>query len=171
MASTLAEISCSWCNVKSYKKKAELDYQQRKYESLGGRGKRQTYCSRKCGQEASGFLHAVNLTDIKSVAKSLRRREAPRYVKVKRFLKFIGARFKTEYNLPNTKFIFDLAIKFDNRKILVEFDSHIHNTDSALIRDAKRDRKANKLGWEVFRIAHERGLHVFPARLVKSILF
>ena len=87
MPATLVEVTCFSCGTKSMKRKAEINFQQRKYNANGGIGIRPVFCSRRCGQAYSGQLTGHNITNLKAVAKSLAVREGWKYSKLKAFLK------------------------------------------------------------------------------------
>jgi very-short-patch-repair endonuclease len=167
---TMLKILCGWCGKTASKKKSAIDYQQRKYERAGGKGVRPAYCSRACGQQASGTLYAHNISDPKAIANSLRTREGPRYEKIKKYLKAQDIKFKLEYNLPGTRYIFDIALKYNGQRILIELDNNYHDYLGMPVKDRKRDRKAKYLGWEVLRVRHPADMYVFSVSLIKNIV-
>lgn len=69
-----------------------------------------------------------------------------------------------EYHLPNTGWIFDLAL-FD-LGVLVEFDERYHFTIVQRDSDALKDSVAQELGWEVCRVNTNGMKAPYPIKLL-----
>ena len=82
------------------------------------------------------------------VANALRAREWHKYTEIDSILTLMERDYQFEYNLPGTRFIYDLAI-FDSR-LLIEFDEKYHL--SIKKQDAVKDLAAIENGWELIRI-------------------
>ena len=137
------------------------------------------FCSRGCASAGSvtpyrrrravelGMANSCNITKPSVIARSLCTREGPRYQRLSRLLVRHGVSHRFEYNLPGTSVIFDLAIKDQGSKYLVEFDSAYHSEDVVRVKDHKKTRVGEKLGWKVIRISCP-AFAVFPPSLLKN---
>lgn len=83
-----------------------------------------------------------------SVASRLRSREWKKYEELDGFLLLMEFEYQFEFHLPDTRFIYDLAVF--NKRLLIEFDEEYHryNTKS----DDEKDQAAIDQGWEIVRI-------------------
>lgn len=160
------KLTCSLCGCKFSKRTAEVTFQNKKWVDAGKQLPKPYFCSRKCGQHYSGVTYTAN-RDVKSVANALRTREASKYTALKDWLTAKGVRFKFEHAVGN--FVFDLAIKHEGRKILVEFDSRYHDCAPQKAIDKKKSRIAENLGWEVHRV-HQPSSKRVPTKYVKSLV-
>jgi very-short-patch-repair endonuclease len=68
--------------------------------------------------------------------------------------------------LPRTRCVFDLALL--DRKILVEFDGAYHDTRTQSKEDLRKDRVAQRRGWNVVRL-RDSGKKI-SSRILQKIL-
>lgn len=132
------------------------------------------YCSRSCANARVHSDETRNKLSIRNkgikphlncTASSLRNREKWKYSKIERFLIAKGISYKFEFLLPDSKFIYDLALL--DAKLLIEFDASYH-TGRQLITDHEKERLAYNLGWKVVRIPTKTN-HIFPAVIIKNL--
>lgn len=139
----------------------------------GKRGK--TFCSRACASRGSvtplrraraAEIGRRNLQEggVKITAAQLYAREGWKYASLKKFLTQKQITHEFEYPLPTGKYVFDLALP--KEKILVEFDGPYHSQGTQRKEDAKKERAARKLGWDVKRVRV-----IANARIRPSVLF
>lgn len=100
-----------------------------------------------------------------SVSQTLKRREAWKYVKLKKLLTFLEEPYEFEKEIG--KYVFDLALI--ERKILIEFDGDDHSTPFQKKKDRIRDKFAKKKGWKVKRVSVKANL-IIPVEILYDIL-
>ena len=166
MAITRIRLTCHLCGDKFRKSKAEVTYQDKKWVSAGKKLPKPYFCTRECGQYHAGTTYN-ECRSTKSIAKSLRTREAYKYERLKTWLTEKGVRHQFEHAIGD--FIFDLALKLGKRKIVVEFDSTYHDSVNQRKVDRRKTRAAEAVGWEVHRVYQPR-THVIPVKYVKSLV-
>lgn len=160
------KLTCGLCGSVFSKRSAEIAFQNKKWVEAGKKLPKPYFCSRTCGQHYSGVTYTAN-RDIKSVANALRTREAPKYETLRKWLTANDIRFKFE--LAVGKYVFDLAIKHDGRKILIEFDSRYHDGQAQRKIDMKKAKTAEANGWELHRV-HQPSSKRVPMQYVKSLV-
>jgi len=83
-------------------------------------------------------------------ASALRSRESWKYTVLRGYLESIDLHFQFEYHLPDTPYIYDLALL--DSMILVEFDGEYHNYPARREKDLKKDEAAYQSGWRLVRV-------------------
>jgi len=118
-----------------------------------------TFCSRSCASAGSvteyrrykarqaGLASAKN--NLISPEEALKKREAWKYINVKKCLESLNENFEFEYRMEDC--IYDLALM--DRKLFIEFDGPDHDGPVQIERDSLKNKVANKNGWQVKRIA------------------
>lgn len=152
---------------------------KKEFETKTG-SKSNTFCSASCASAGSVTKHrresmrtsgknAKNhLTgDIYSIAEILKKREAPKYVEIEKFLK--EKNIKHEFEFVLDKYIYDLHI--EKYKILIEFDEkyHIKNSKQKVI-DENKNKIAEENGYEIKRIIIKKGEKVYSSKEVAFII-
>jgi very-short-patch-repair endonuclease len=97
--------------------------------------------------------------------KALKRREAWKYERIKRFLERIKIPYEFEFMLPGTVKVFDLALP--TLKTLIEFDGPNHKY--LHVEDAYKTKIAYTQGWDVIRIPVKPST-VIPLHKVKWLI-
>lgn len=88
---------------------------------------------------------------VESIARMMKIREAWKYVKLETFLSFMGVNHEFEYQLSDTKYVYDLALV--ENKILIEFDGGItHDRTTQHEIDSNKESVARQKGWNIVRI-------------------
>jgi very-short-patch-repair endonuclease/endogenous inhibitor of DNA gyrase (YacG/DUF329 family) len=119
-----------------------------------------TFCSPSCASSGSmtdarweavrklvaGGYGKENLISPEEV---LKKREAWKYINVKKHLENLNENFEFEYRMKD--YIYDLALI--DKKIFIEFDGPDHDGLVQVERDLLKNKVANKNGWQVKRIA------------------
>jgi len=158
------KLTCSLCKANFTKKLAEVTHQNSKWVKAGKKLPKPYFCSRKCGQHYSGATYGH---EVKHVAALLRKREASKYGKLQAWLTKYKVRHKFE--LPVGKYVFDLALKIDDRRILIEFDGAYHFDATIKQLDAKKERSAIRKGWEVHRVVQPKTNQI-PTGYVRALV-
>ena len=116
------------------------------------------YCSSSCASAGSvteyrrykdrqmGLASAED--NLISPEEALKKREAWKYIDVKKSLEDLNENFEFEYRMED--YIYDLALI--DKKLIIEFDGPDHNGPSKSEKDFTKDRVVNKNGWKVKRI-------------------
>lgn len=164
---TQTKLTCYRCGAQFARALSEVTYQNKKWVKAGKRLPKPFLCSRLCGRAHSGEFYSAHLTTVANVAVTLRSREAAKYAKLERKLKAEGIRHKFEY--PLTPFIFDLALKFNGKKVLIEFDGRYHDSGPQENRDKQKNKVAKANGWLLLRIPHKAGKPVPVASTLQKL--
>ncbi len=142
-----------------------------------------SYCGRNCASKYSGleirskpeFIEKLINSGIKSrfshdnldkVANSLRVREWSKYDLVHHYLLICSISHSFEYSLPNTRWIYDLAIH--DLSLLIEFDESYHKSIVDL--DIAKEQDANKEGWNLVRVDVTKESIPYSPNLIKNLL-
>lgn len=104
--------------------------------------------------------------NLDSVSNSLRVREWGKYDLLHHYLLTCCISHTFEYTLPNTRWIYDLAIHDLN--LLIEFDESYHS--HTVQRDYEKDKAANEQGWHIVRIDVRSATIPYSVDLIKYLL-
>lgn len=137
-----------------------------------------TFCSRSCAsagsvtalrRESSRLAGKNNwkCRTLQVISKGLRNREWWKYVDIDLKLKTLNLCYEFEYALPNTHYIFDLAVH--SNKNLFEFDGSEHRSTKQKEVDIVRDMEAKLQGWEVYHIDVESNTVIDPDKVIKLL--
>lgn len=158
-----------------------------KWFSTTTRNKAARHCSRRCASLYSiteARLEAWQKTGADAVANklgvltddqakrelvrelALRGREKPRYAEVQARLNAAGIRHEVEVSIGN--FVYDLVLL--DARVIVEFDGPYHDQPRAEPVDTAKDANAAAFGYGLRRVRHAKGVYVFPASLLDSVI-
>ncbi len=137
------EKKCPFCNsiFKTITNKHEATFCSRSCASAGSVTDYRRYRARQIG------LASVE-NNLISPEEALKKREAWKYVNVKKSLESLNENFEFEYRMED--YIYDLALL--DRKVFIEFDGPDHDGSVQIEKDLLKNEVANKNGWQVQRI-------------------
>ncbi|EKD89727.1 MAG: hypothetical protein ACD_33C00002G0019 [uncultured bacterium] len=169
-------ISCAAIKINSVKKKpliSKICKCGKEFKTIDA-----TYCCRRCASLytfselrrkallINGKKNHFSKDNIQHIASGLRSREWNKYIEIYYYLKDKNISHIFEYNLPNTRYIYDLAL-FD-LKLLIEFDEYYHISNTEV--DKNKDLMAIKTGWKIKRIKINSKIKPYPVDLVMQFL-
>ena len=143
---------------------------------INRKGSEKRFCSRVCAskgsvtqkrRDAARDITTKTPFTIHSIAAGLRVREWDKYTLLSSVLNELKIDHCFEYVLPNTNYIFDLAL-FD-KKLLIEFDGKYHEWEKQRIVDKQKSDIALVHGWQVVRINSEEKGAIHPESIMKFI--
>lgn len=140
------------------------------FQTVEGKHER-TYCSASCATKATvsnearrrGGLNSVH--DVYTAARTLKSREAFKYVNVEKALN--DRNIRHEFEMPIGDKVFDLVLT--DERICVEFDGPNHRLKKEQERDKIKTETAEKHGYKVVRVQCGRMEIIDPTAVFKLI--